>query len=108
MPPEPMPNWGRISDDSPTNPGRMGFHQWLSHDNFFEMNPILSRNGGRLTYTLDDPYIHLALSEGIAEGHYGIHPAEPSAPSSSIVWPFLLAPGARLPLHELLPLLLAA
>jgi len=24
----------------------MGFDQWLSHDNFFEMNPFLSRNGG--------------------------------------------------------------
>src|SRR5690606_9150114 len=30
---------------SPTNPGAMGFHQWLSHDNFFELNPSLSRNG---------------------------------------------------------------
>jgi arylsulfatase A-like enzyme len=24
----------------------MGFDQWLSHDNFFEINPTLSRNGG--------------------------------------------------------------
>jgi arylsulfatase A-like enzyme len=24
----------------------MGFEQWLSHDNFFEMNPHLSRRGG--------------------------------------------------------------
>ena len=24
----------------------MGFHEWLSHDNFFELNPCLSRNGG--------------------------------------------------------------
>ena len=24
----------------------MGFEEWLSHDNFFEMNPYLSRNGG--------------------------------------------------------------
>jgi arylsulfatase A-like enzyme len=23
----------------------MGFHEWLSHDNFFELNPSLSRNG---------------------------------------------------------------
>lgn len=37
---------GPVKADSPTNPGAMGFHQWLSHDNFFEMNPILSRNGG--------------------------------------------------------------
>jgi arylsulfatase A-like enzyme len=24
----------------------MGFHEWLSHDNFFEMDPPFSRNGG--------------------------------------------------------------
>jgi arylsulfatase A-like enzyme len=24
----------------------MGFHEWVSHDNFFELNPSLSRNGG--------------------------------------------------------------
>lgn len=37
---------GPVKADSPTNPGRMGFHEWLSHDNFFEMDPMLSRNGG--------------------------------------------------------------
>jgi len=36
---------GPVKADSPTNPGAMGFHRWLSHDNFFEMNPLLSRNG---------------------------------------------------------------
>ncbi|HKI90277.1 MAG TPA: sulfatase-like hydrolase/transferase, partial [Draconibacterium sp.] len=36
---------GRVKKDSPTNPGAMGFDEWLSHDNFFEMNPVLSRNG---------------------------------------------------------------
>src|SRR5690606_6015844 len=36
---------GPVKADSPTNPGAMGFHEWLSHDNFFEMDPILSRNG---------------------------------------------------------------
>mgnify|MGYP005848202003 CR=1 FL=1 len=30
---------------SPTNPGAMGFDEWLSHDNFFGYNPPLSRNG---------------------------------------------------------------
>ena len=36
---------GPVKKDSPTSPGAMGFHEWLSHDNFFEMNPSLSRNG---------------------------------------------------------------
>ena len=37
---------GPVKASSPTNPGAMGFDQWVSHDNFFEMNPFLSRNGG--------------------------------------------------------------
>ena len=37
---------GPVKAGSPTNPGAMGFHEWLSHDNFFEMDPQLSRNGG--------------------------------------------------------------
>ncbi len=37
---------GPVKKESPTNPGAMGFDEWLSHDNFFEMNPVLSRNGG--------------------------------------------------------------
>lgn len=37
---------GPVKASSPTNPGAMGFHTWLSHDNFFELNPVLSRDGG--------------------------------------------------------------
>jgi arylsulfatase A-like enzyme len=37
---------GPVKAASPTSPGAMGFHEWLSHDNFFELNPSLSRNGG--------------------------------------------------------------
>jgi arylsulfatase A-like enzyme len=37
---------GPVKAASPTNPGRMGFDEWLSHDNFFELDPWLSRNGG--------------------------------------------------------------
>lgn len=37
---------GPVKKESPTNPGAMGFDEWLSHDNFFEMDPVFSRNGG--------------------------------------------------------------
>lgn len=37
---------GAVKAESPVCPGKMGFHEWLSHDNFFELNPSLSRNGG--------------------------------------------------------------
>lgn len=36
---------GTVKAGSPLNPGAMGFDEWVSHDNFFEMNPSLSRNG---------------------------------------------------------------
>ncbi len=36
---------GPVKANAPTNPGAMGFDEWLSHDNFFELNPFLSRNG---------------------------------------------------------------
>jgi arylsulfatase A-like enzyme len=37
---------GPVKKESPTSPGAMGFDEWLSHDNFFEMDPYFSRNGG--------------------------------------------------------------
>lgn len=46
---------------------------------------------GALIYSLDDPYIHLALARAIQEGSYGINVGEWASPSSSIVWPFLMA-----------------
>ena len=65
---------------------------------------MLALPHGRLGYTLDDPYIHLALAERIALGHYGINLGEVTAPSSSILWPFLLLPGAGTAWHVWLPL----
>lgn len=67
---------------------------------------ILALNGGRLVYTLDDAYIHLTLAGHIAHGHYGVNALEYSAPASSILWPFLLAPIANLPIATWIPLAL--
>tara|TARA_R110002049_G_scaffold3795_5_gene27557 strand:- start:15893 stop:17425 length:1533 start_codon:yes stop_codon:yes gene_type:complete len=36
---------GPVKKGSPTNPGAMGFDTWVSHDNFFELDPVLSKNG---------------------------------------------------------------
>ncbi len=36
---------GAVKQASPVSPGGMGFDSWLAHDNFFEMNPSLSRDG---------------------------------------------------------------
>jgi hypothetical protein len=51
--------------------------------------------GGHFTYTLDDPYIHMAVAGQLAHGHYGINASEWSSPSSSVLWPFLLEPFAN-------------
>lgn len=70
---------------------------------------ILIQAGG-LTYTLDDPYIHLRMAENLGRhGHYGINPGELSAPASSILWPFLLVPATWMgALADWLPLLLTS
>jgi arylsulfatase A-like enzyme len=49
---------GAVKAASPTNPNRMGFDEYLSHDNFFELDPPLSRNGA-------DPAIHKGESSMI-------------------------------------------
>src|SRR5438046_3919544 len=67
---------------------------------------ILRLNHGTFTYTLDDPYLHLSLAENIAAGHYGINRDDVAAPSSSVLWPYLLAPFSALPFGHLVPLLL--
>lgn len=63
-------------------------------------------NQGHFLYTLDDPYIHMALARGISSGHYGINDAENTAPSSSILWPLILVPFSRVPFFEVAPLVL--
>jgi hypothetical protein len=65
---------------------------------------ILSLNHGAFIYTLDDPYIHLALAENMARFHYGVNLGEFSSPSSSILWPLLLAPFMGFSFAEYVPL----
>lgn len=67
---------------------------------------ILRRNHGTFTYTLDDPYIHLALSDQIRHGNYGLYPGSHAAPSSSILFPFLLAILSGTSLHPYFPLVI--
>jgi hypothetical protein len=63
---------------------------------------ILILNQGTMTLTIDDPYIHFALGNRLLDGHYGINAHEYAAPSSSIVWPFLIC--ALTINNEILPL----
>jgi hypothetical protein len=72
----------------------------------FEIIAIQALCGGKFVYSLDDPYIHLALSERISAGTYGINPGEPASPSSSLLWPFILVPFASFAFFEYIPLIL--
>jgi hypothetical protein len=67
---------------------------------------ILKLNNGAFIYTMDDPYVALALSDQIRHGNYGIDAGLHCAPASSILFPFLLAPASGTPLHPYLPLIL--
>ncbi len=58
----------------------------------WEFIQIMRLNHGHFVYLIDDAYIHLAMAENILKFHYGVNIGEFSAPSSSIIWPFLLAP----------------
>jgi len=38
-------NGRAILADDPLSPGKMGFDEWVSADNFFDLDPVLGRNG---------------------------------------------------------------
>lgn len=72
-----------------------------------ELRVILSENG-RLFYTLDDPYIHLAVAEMLLRGGFGINLHEFASPSSSILFAPLLALGLEMGLGDAAPFLVNA
>ena len=58
---------------------------------------IVHRNGGDLSFPLDDAFIHLAIAKHLAfDGVYGVTAQGFTAASSSILWPWLLAGCDRL------------
>jgi hypothetical protein len=65
---------------------------------------ILVLNRGRFVYALDDPCIHLAISENLLHLTYGVNAGETASASSSIIYPVLLAPFAPWRIHEYVPL----
>ncbi len=71
---------------------------------FYLIHSVFKAAEGHFVYALDDPYIHLALAENLAHGHYGINPGEFTSPDSSLIWPFLLVPFAGTAIHLYVPL----
>ena len=76
---------GPVKATSPTNPGAFGFHTWLSHDNFFEMNPVFSRDGG------PPEQYYGESSEILADevSHFIDQTKRENKPFFAVVWPRL-------------------
>lgn len=52
----------------------------------------IRNNQGRLIYTLDDPYIHMAIAKNFAQhGVWGVNSDEFTSSSSSPLWTFLIS-----------------
>ena len=56
---------GPVKAEAPNCPGHQGFDEWLSHDNFFEMDPTLSRNGAAPTVHQGESSDRKSLSRGL-------------------------------------------
>ena len=89
---------------------RMGFQAFAAALVSLALTAIiavsLTLTDGHLVYSLDDPYIHLAVAESILEGGYGINTDHYSSPSSSILYPVLLAGLLGIGLGDWSPLFL--
>src|SRR5258708_7067351 len=68
----------------------------------------LELTGGHLVYTLDDPYIHMAMARSFAEhGVWGITAHGFTSSTSSPIWTFIIAAAFRiLGVHDWIPLAL--
>ncbi len=73
---------GPVKSSSPTNPGAMGFDHWVSHDNFFELNPSLSRDGAAPQVILGESS-EIVVDEAI---HFIEDMRQQSEPFLVVVW----------------------
>lgn len=66
----------------------------------------LMKTGGVWEYALDDVYIHLAMSEQLWNGGYGVNAGEYASASSSVLYSYLLAPLSPFGFHAIWPLVI--
>lgn len=60
---------GSVRQGSPVNPGNSGFHEWLSAPNFFENDPILSREGVATQMAGESSMVTVEAALGFIQKH---------------------------------------
>ncbi len=85
-----------ILADDPRSPGKFGFDEWVSASNFFDLNPLLSRQGNFEEFTGDSSDITVAEATRFLKQH------QPGGkPLFAVVWfgsphqPFRALPADR-------------
>lgn len=72
---------GSVQKTSPVNPGASGFDEWLSCPNYFDLNPVLSRNGVAVPYEGESSMITVDAAIEFIRKH-----AQPPQPFLALVW----------------------
>jgi arylsulfatase A-like enzyme len=72
---------GSVLEGSPVNPGACGFDEWLSAPNFFDLNPILCREGRAVQTSGEGSMITVDAAIGFIHEHY-----KQSNPFFAVVW----------------------
>jgi len=94
---------GPVKATSPVSPGACGFEQWLSHDNFFELDPSLSRNGAD-PQKIEGESSEIIVNEALA---FVAKTAKARKPFFTVVWfgsphvPYKALPADRKPYADL-------
>ena len=65
---------GTIYKESPVNPGNSGFHAWLSSPNFFENDPMMSREGEAVQLKGESSMVTVQSAVDFIEAHAGADP----------------------------------
>ncbi|MGK0184531.1 MAG: arylsulfatase A-like enzyme [Verrucomicrobiales bacterium] len=72
---------GSVQQASPVHPGACGFDEWLSAPNFFENDPILSREGKAVQMTGESSDVTATAALDFLKKH-----AKKDAPAFAVVW----------------------
>jgi arylsulfatase A-like enzyme len=91
-----------ILDSDPYHPGRFGFDHWVSVTNFYDLNPLMSRQGKIEAFEGDSSEIAVAEAVKFLQQHHAS-----GRPLFAVIWygtphsPFRALPDDKAPFQEL-------